>query len=189
MDSTQFIQDIVKQYVYYRSLAEKAIDQINEEEFFFQQHEDVNSIAIIVKHIAGNLKSRFTDFRVADGEKSWRNRDEEFIIRTNKKEQVMKLWDEAWTILIDELKALNESTIKETIHIRNQAHTIPTALIRSLSHVAHHIGQILYQAKLLKGPQWESLSIPKGESQQFNTEMLDTNTDGEHYTDHLLKRD
>lgn len=187
MDSLQFIQDMIKQYAYYRALAEKAIEQISEEEFFFQQHDDVNSIAIIVKHIAGNLKSRFTDFRIADGEKPWRNRDEEFIMHLDNKDKVMKLWDEAWAVLSNELLALNESTIKETIYIRNQAHTIPTALIRSLSHAAHHIGQILYQAKLLKGPQWNSLSIPKGQSQHFNKDMLDTNRDGAHYTDHLLK--
>lgn len=189
MDSSQFLSDIKKQYGYYRTLAEQAINQISEEAFFYQQHEGVNSVAIIVKHISGNLLSRFKDFRSSDGEKSWRNRDNEFVITADKKADYMDDWHKAWTVLFEALDELNETNIKETIYIRNQAHTIPTALIRSLSHSSHHIGQILYQAKILTGNQWTSLSIPKGQSQQFNQSMNTEDLDGEHYTDHLLKPD
>lgn len=189
MDSAQFLSDIKKQYSYYRALAEQAINQISEQEFFYQQHEGVNSVAIIVKHISGNLLSRFKDFRSSDGEKSWRNRDNEFVKTADKKVDYMDAWHKAWTVLIEALDELNEANIMETIYIRKQGHTIPTALIRSLSHTSHHIGQILYQAKILKGKQWISLSIPKGQSQQFNESMNKEDLEGEHYTDHLLKSD
>lgn len=187
MDSTQFISNIKKQYAYYRHLAEKAIDQVNQDEFFYQQSEEVNSIAIIVKHISGNLMSRFKDFRFTDGEKEWRNRDDEFVATASTKEDYMEVWKIAWTVLFNELDELNDTNINDSIFIRNQSHTIPTALIRSVSHTSYHIGQIIHQAKIFRGSTWISLSIPRGQSQQFNEELNRTKQVGQHYTDDLLK--
>lgn len=188
MNSTQFISDIKKQYHYYRVLAERAIVQVRQDEFFFQQHEDVNSIAIIVKHISGNLLSRFKDFRLTDGEKDWRNRDDEFVINERVMNEYIEIWNVAWTVLFKELDELNDSNITDSILIRNHTQSIPTALIRSLSHTSYHIGQIIHQAKIIKGAEWISLSIPRGQSQEFNDQMKQKDHDGKHYTDDLLKQ-
>lgn len=185
MDAAHFLHDIKKQYSYYRKLAEQAIQQISEEEFFWKQHEHVNSIAIIVKHISGNLLSRFHDFKTSDGEKSWRNRDDEFEINSSVKDDYMEVWQKAWTVLERELDSLTAENMSDTVYIREQAHLIPTALIRSVTHAAHHIGQIIYQAKIIKGENWTSLSIPKGQSTQFNAQLKTSSDQNEHYTDHL----
>jgi len=185
MDAEHFLNDIKKQYSYYRKLAEKAIEQVSEEEFFWQQHEHVNSVAIIVKHITGNLLSRFHDFKTSDGEKSWRNRDDEFEINSSVKDDYMEVWQKAWTVLENEFESLTPEHMTDTIFIREQAHLIPTALIRSVTHTAHHIGQIIYQAKIIKAEHWTSLSIPKGQSQQFNDQLKATKDQKKHYTDHL----
>ena len=185
MDAAHFLNDTKKQYAYYRQLAEKAIEQISEEQFFWQQHEHVNSIAIIVKHISGNLLSRFHNFKTSDGEKSWRNRDDEFEINTTVKADYMEVWEKAWTVLETELNSLTAENMTDTIYIRNQAHLIPTALLRSVTHASHHIGQIVYQAKIIKGRDWQTLSIPRGQSQKFNDELKASKDNNGHYTDHL----
>lgn len=185
MDGAHFLNDIQKQYSYHKQLAEKAIHQVSEEEFFWQQHEHVNSIAIIVKHISGNLLSRFHDFRTSDGEKSWRNRDDEFENHSYVKDDYMEVWQKAWTVLENELESLSAENMADTIYIRQQAHLIPTALIRSVTHTAHHIGQIIHQAKIIRGENWTSLSIPKGQSQQFNAQLKASSDQKKHYTDHL----
>lgn len=188
MNQKKYIEDLIKQFQYYKDLADQAIEQLNEEQFFYQQHADVNSIAIIVKHISGNLLSRFTDFRTTDGEKNWRNRDEEFIIKNQSKKDFLELWNIAWTVLLDELNKLQPEDLSKDIVIRNHAMPIPSALQRSLAHASHHIGQILYQGKILKGSDWNSLSIPKGESQTFNDKAINTKKEGGHYTDNLLRK-
>lgn len=185
MDEAHFLSDIKKQYAYYRQLAEKAIDQVSEQEFFWQQHDHMNSIAIIVKHISGNLLSRFHDFKTSDGEKPWRNRDDEFEINLLSKKDNMELWTKAWTVLELELDLLTVENMSDTIFIRQQAHLIPTALIRSVTHTSHHIGQIIHIAKMIKAEDWQSLSIPKGQSTQFNEQLKTSSDHTEHYTDHL----
>lgn len=189
MDGQLFLSDIVKQYTYYKYLAERAMDQVDDESFFVQQSDSVNSIAITVKHIAGNLLSRFQDFQTTDGEKSWRNRDEEFVIHEMNRADLMEIWTIAWTVLFRELNGLDGDNMTDTILIRNQKHFISTALMRSLSHVSYHVGQIVQEAKRINGDHWKSLSIPKGKSAEFNDLMLmnKKGNQGEHYTDSIMK--
>lgn len=186
MNGDRFLIDINKQFRYYKSLGDKALAQVTDEEFYFRAHEELNSIAIIVKHICGNLLSRFTQFRTTDGEKPWRRRDEEFMMKSKVRADMMEIWDKAWTVLFNELDALTANDLDETITIRTQPHSISTALIRSLAHISNHIGQILLLAKAFKKEEWKSLSIPKGQSEAFNSKATRADKP-DHYTDHLLK--
>ena len=181
----RFLIDIKKQFSYYKLLADKAMEQVSDEEFYQQSDESLNSIAIIVKHISGNLLSRFTQFRTTDGEKSWRHRDKEFIIESNVRADLMEIWEKAWTVLFMALDELEEEDIDATITIRQQSQNISSALIRSVTHASHHVGQILILAKAFRKEEWISLSIPKGKSEEFNA-SIDKKETPDHYTDKLL---
>jgi len=185
MNQKKYIEDTIKQYQYYKDLADKSLEQINNEQFFYVQHKDVNSIAIIVKHISGNLLSRFTNFQNSDGEKEWRNRDDEFIIHNKSRSEILEKWDKAWNVLFDELDKLQPNDLSKNVIIRNHAMPITSAIQRSLTHTSHHIGQILYQAKIIKASSWKNLSIPKGQSKSFNVNAFSIKKEGGHYTDEL----
>jgi Protein of unknown function (DUF1572) len=161
------IESITAEYRRYKQLGEGAFAQLAEPELSRTPSLDDNSIAVIVWHVAGNLKSRFTDFRTADGEKAWRNRDEEFAERPVTREQLLEKWESGWQVLFAALDALTDDDLHQTITIRRQPLAIHQALHRSLAHTSYHVGQIVYVAKGFRGAGWRSLSIPKGASAAY----------------------
>ena len=152
----------------YKKLAERAIEQVSDEEFFATIDEEANSIALIVKHIAGNLRSRWTDFLTSDGEKPERDRDTEFELIDDTRESLMKFWEDGWATLFDALGPLTPDDFSRTITIRGQEHTIVEAINRQLTHYSYHIGQIVLLAKHFRSTEWKSLSVPKNRSAEFN---------------------
>jgi hypothetical protein len=157
----------------YKRLADAAIAQLSEEQFFAAPDPESTSIAIIVKHIAGNMRSRFTDFLTADGEKSDRNRDTEFVMPADaKRDEVFAVWEQNWHLVLDTVNSLSSDDLGRTVTIRGEPHSVLQALNRQVTHYAYHVGQIVYVAKHWKGADWKSLSVPKGQSEQFNAEML-----------------
>lgn len=152
----------------YKALGEGALRQLTADELAAWTGPASNSIATIVWHIAGNLRSRFSDFLTTDGEKPWRNREGEFERRTPSSAEVMAFWNEGWTTLLDTLEPLVDADLERTVTIRGQSLSVLDALHRSLAHIAYHVGQIVYVAKGLKGAEWTYLSIPPGESAAYN---------------------
>jgi hypothetical protein len=168
MDTDAYLHDIVRTFRTYKALADKAIAQVaNDGDLHTQIDPDSNSLAIIMKHVAGNLRSRFRDFLTTDGEKPDRNRDSEFEMPAPvSRAQIVKNWDEAWAIALGAIEALTADDLDRTITIRGEAFIVPEALNRSATHTAYHVGQIVYVARHLASGSWKSLSIPKGQSPQ-----------------------
>jgi hypothetical protein len=162
------IDSIRGEYVRYKALAEAAIAQLDADQLSFEQATDSNSVVVICWHLSGNLKSRFSDFLTSDGEKPWRNREEEFVPRTVTRAELLVKWADGWYTLFAALVSLRDDQLSSTITIRQQPLVIHEALHRSLAHTAYHVGQIVYIAKTLRGAQWRSLSIPKGQSDTYN---------------------
>jgi len=167
-----FLSSSIKRFKYYKSLGDKAFEQLNFEELQKEFAEDSNSITIIVKHLVGNMLSRWTNFLNEDGEKTWRNRDQEFIDTYKSKEDMLDSWESGWNCLFKALASITENDLDKIVYIRNEAHTITEAIIRQLAHYPYHIGQIIFLGKLIKGSQWKSLSIPKGKSDEFNAKIF-----------------
>lgn len=161
----------VKRFEYYKSLGDKTFDQLTDDQIFWQYNEESNSIAVIVKHIAGNMLSRWTNFLTEDGEKAWRNRDGEFVNTFTTKEEILEYWEKGWACLFDALEQINDDNLYSTIYIRGEGHCVMDAVFRQLAHYPYHIGQIVYIAKMIKNENWNTLSIARNRSQQFNTEM------------------
>ncbi len=161
----------IKRFEYYKMLGDKSFDQLSDEQIFWQFNEESNSIAIIVKHVAGNMLSRWTNFLTEDGEKHWRNRDEEFINTFKTKLEVLEYWEKGWKCLFNALNQINDENLYSTIYIRNEAHSVIDAVFRQLAHYPYHIGQIVYIAKMMKNDDWKTLSIARNKSQEFNSEM------------------
>jgi len=168
----QYLDSVKKRFADYKSLAEKAISQLPEEDLFKSPNQDSNSIAIIVQHLWGNMMSRWTNFLTEDGEKEWRDRDAEFEIVVKTKDELMQKWEEGWKCMFDSLNSLKPDELLNTIHIRHEAHSAMDAINRQLAHYPYHIGQIVFAAKILKGGGFKSLSIPKGKSKEFNSGMM-----------------
>lgn len=168
--SELYLASLKKQLLYYKTIAEKAMDQLHEEQLFIATNEDSNSIANIVKHLNGNMLSRFTDFLTTDGEKESRDRDGEFETPNayTDKETLLAGWKEGWDCLFNTLNSLSVDNLTDTIYIRNEAQTVLDALNRQLAHYPYHIGQIVFYAKQLKESPWESLSVPKNQSEEYN---------------------
>jgi uncharacterized damage-inducible protein DinB len=162
------IKNFIDEYTRYRLLGEKTMAQVSDEDLNRVIGEGTNSIAMIVRHISGNLISRFTDFLTTDGEKPWRNRESEFEEVEYTREQVDQLWSQGWQALEAELAALTDADLDKQITIRGQAHTVHEALCRSLAHVALHTGQIILLGRIMTGGDWKWLTIPKGKSEQYN---------------------
>ena len=181
----EYLNSVKKQFEYYKTVGEKTFDQLKEDDLFWQFNDDVNSIAIIVNHLWGNMKSRWTDFLTSDGEKEWRNRDLEFESVIKTKKELLDKWEEGWKCLFDALKSVNEENFEIKIYIRNQEHSIIEAINRQLAHYAYHIGQIVFIGKMLKGNQWKSLTIPKGKSKDFNKEKFLKGKHKGHFSDDL----
>ena len=180
-----YIPSIKKQFEYYKSLGDKTFNQLSEDELFSIQNNDSNSIAIIVKHIVGNMLSRWTNFLLEDGEKSWRNRDEEFINNYKTKENLLSSWEKGWQCLFDAINPLEEKDLEKIIYIRNQGHTVVEAINRQLCHYSYHIGQIVFLAKLIKNSEWKSLSIPKNASKSYNIDKFEKEKTRRHFTEDL----
>ncbi len=178
-----YMQSVKAQFEYYKILGERTFEQLNEKDLFNHHNEASNSIAIIVNHIQGNMKSRWTDFLTSDGEKEWRNRDLEFeeIIKT--KEELITKWNEGWECLFTALATVNENNFNTDIHIRNQKHTIVEAVNRQMMHYAYHIGQIVFIGRMIKNNEWASLSVPKGKSDAFNSQKFSKGKHKGHFTD------
>lgn len=157
-----------KQFAYYRHLGEKAMEQLSEDELFQDDAAGSNSVAVIVKHLSGNMKSRWTDFLTTDGEKPWRNRDDEFLADFADRAALEKAWTEGWETVESAVNGIEPEQLATIIYIRNEGHTVAEAFNRQLAHYAYHIGQIILLGKQIKGVDWQSLSIPKGQSKVFN---------------------
>ncbi len=181
----EYLNSIKNQLEYYKSLGEKTFAQLDEQDFFWQFNEESNSIAIIVNHLFGNMKSRWTDFLTTDGEKEWRNRDLEFENVIKAKKELLSKWNDGWKILFDALNSVNKENFDTKIYIRNQAHSIVEAFNRQLPHYSYHIGQIVYIERMIKGQHWNSLSIPKGKSSTFNNAKFSKGKHGGHFSDDL----
>ncbi len=164
MENSNYLQSVNKQFLNYKSLADKAIEQIEPEQLFVQPNENSNSISVIVKHMAGNMISRWTDFLTADGEKPNRNRDGEFENDITDKQQLLLHWEKGWKVFLDTLHSIKSEDLQRTIYIRGEAHSVMEAINRQLAHYAYHVGQIVYAAKMLKKTEWDSLSITKKKS-------------------------
>jgi uncharacterized damage-inducible protein DinB len=166
-----YLEDVRDRFRSVKRLADAAIAQVDDEELFRQLGDESNSIAVIMKHLAGNLRSRWTDFLTTDGEKPDRNRESEFETAGDDRAGLSARWEEGWSRLFESLDALTPADLLRVVHIRHQPHTVVGAISRALDHSAHHTGQIVLLAKHLAGGRWRSLSIPRGKSQQFNAQM------------------
>ncbi|MBD3724905.1 MAG: DUF1572 family protein [Flavobacteriaceae bacterium] len=183
-----YLESIKKQMLYYKTIAEKAIDQIAAEQLFVSVNDDTNSIAVIVKHMAGNMLSRWTDFLTTDGEKEWRNRDSEFENELITKKELLAFWNKGWDCFFSTINNLQAEDLTTIIYIRNQGQTVVDAINRQLAHYPYHIGQIVFYAKMLKQTPWESLSIPKNKSIDYNADKFSQEKTLKHFTDDELKK-
>jgi hypothetical protein len=156
-----FIISVLRQFMYYKSIGEKTIEQLTEDQLHFTPNQDSNSIAVIVKHLHGNMKSRWTDFLNSDGEKNWRQRDQEFEAEKISKSHLTELWNEGWTLLFNTIEQLEPKDLSLTVTIKQEQLLVIEAIHRQLAHYCYHIGQMVYIGKMLQGEQWINLSIPK----------------------------
>ena len=181
----EYLKSVIKQFEYYKSVGDKTCTQLNDKELFLQFNTESNSIAIIINHLWGNMMSRWTNFLISDGEKEWRNRDEEFkdVIKT--REDLTTKWNEGWECLFKALHSINTDNFDTEIYIRNQSHSIIEAINRQLAHYAYHIGQMAYIGKMIKAENWKSLTIPKGQSSNFNKEKFSKGKHKGHFSDDL----
>jgi len=159
---------ILKQY---KTLADKALEQVSDEEFFRPPEPESNSIAIIVKHVNGNLLSRWTDFLTTDGEKESRDRDGEFEMDKIERSQLMQMWERSWQCLFSSLEALTPDDLGKIVTIRSEPHSVLEAIHRTMAHISSHVGQIVFIAKMFKSGQWQTLTIAKRKSKEFNETM------------------
>jgi hypothetical protein len=169
--STSYIEDSLSLFRYYKNLAEGAMEQVSDEQLFTALDEEMNSIAIIAKHMAGNMRSRWTNFLTSDGEKPDRNRDGEFEDASQSRAELLDRWERGWACLLGSLRALRSADLAKTVAIRTEPHSVPLAIERSLGHTCYHVGQIVQVARIHAGDRWETLTIPRGQSEQFNASM------------------
>jgi hypothetical protein len=168
-DSAKAVIDgTIASYRSNKGWADKAIAQVSDENLHVALDPNTNSIAVIMKHVAGNLRSRWTDFLTTDGEKPWRNRDDEFVDAFTSRAEVLAHWESGWQCLFDTLSSLTPDDLAKTVTIRGEAHTVPLAIQRSLAHTAYHVGQIILIARILTGENWTTITIPRGASASFN---------------------
>ncbi len=164
----EFLNTAIRRVKYYKDLADKTFAQLAEEDLHFRPSAESNSIAIIIRHMAGNMLSRWTNFLTEDGEKEWRQRDDEFEVHDLSKQQLFEFWEKGWSCFLNAIEPLQDDDLLKTIYIRNEPLTVIDAINRQLAHYPYHVGQIVYLGKMLKNENWKSLSIPKGHSAQYN---------------------
>ncbi|WP_423148395.1 DUF1572 domain-containing protein [Rubrolithibacter danxiaensis] len=184
--ANDYLESVRKQFEYYKMLGDKTFSQLQDEQLFWQYNEDSNSIATIVKHLWGNMLSRWTDFLTSDGEKEWRDRDAEFENDIKTRQELLDKWNAGWACLLNAIGSLTTSDLEKIIYIRNQGHTVTEAINRQLAHYPYHIGQIVFLGKMLAVNGWTSLSIPKGNSQTYNSEKFSKPKQKGHFTDEFL---
>ncbi|GGB10306.1 DUF1572 family protein [Mucilaginibacter rubeus] len=178
-----YLTSVKKQFAYYKSLGEKTFEQLTDEQLYWQYNSESNSIAMIVKHMAGNMISRWTDIFTTDGEKSTRNREAEFTPSTPTRQTITKTWEQGWQCLFDTLDKLTADDLDKIIYIRNQGHTVMEAINRQLAHYPYHVGQIVFLGKMLCNETWHSLSIPRGQSENYNADKFAKEKRKAHFTD------
>ena len=183
-----FLTSARKQFEYYQLLGDQTFAQLPDEALFWQPNAESNSIAAIVKHLWGNMLSRWTDLLTTDGEKSWRNREAEFDNDLQTRAELLNKWQQGWQCLFAALDSLNEHNWHQPVYIRNQGHTITEAINRQLAHYPYHVGQIVFIGKLVQNGQWQSLSIPRGDSAAYNAEKFAQAPHQAHFTDEYLGR-
>jgi hypothetical protein len=166
--TTSYIEDSLSLFRYYKNLAERAMEQVTDEQLLTVLDPEMNSIALTVKHMTGNMRSRWTDFLTSDGEKPDRNRDSEFVEPPSDRGDLMKLWEDGWQCLFRALEPLSDADAGRTVTIRGEAHSVMQAMNRQMAHYAYHCGQIVLLAKHFSHKQWESLSVPRNRSIEFN---------------------
>jgi hypothetical protein len=169
--TTSYLEDSLTLFAWYKKLAERAMDQVTDEQLFATLDGEANSIAIIVKHMSGNMLSRWTDFLTTDGEKPNRNRDGEFEEPPATRDALLATWEAGWACLFAALQPLNDADLARTITIRGEAHSVLQAINRQLAHYPHHIGQIVLLAKHFAGDRWQTLSVPRKGSAEFNRKV------------------
>jgi uncharacterized damage-inducible protein DinB len=170
--TTSYLEDSLTVFRYYKNLAERAMAQVTDEELLAVLDDEMNSIAVIVKHMAGNMRSRWTDFLTSDGEKPDRQRDTEFVDPPSTREALLALWEEGWQCLLGTLETLSEQDLQRTVTIRGEAHSVMQAINRQVAHYSYHCGQIVFLAKHFKHDEWQSLSVPRRKSAEFNRRVL-----------------
>ncbi len=170
--STSYLKDSLSLFRFYKKLAEGAMEQVSDEQLFVALDEEMNSIAIVVKHMAGNMRSRWTDFLTTDGEKPDRNRDSEFVAPPATREELIRLWNEGWGLVFSALEPLSDSDLTRKITIRGEPHSVMQAINRQIAHYSYHCGQIVFLAKHFKAGDWKSLSVPRNRSAEFNQRVL-----------------
>jgi len=173
-----YLTETIEAFRSYKKLAESAIEQVSDEEFFKLIDAEANSIAAIVKHLGGNLRSRWSDFLTTDGEKADRNRDSEFIAENDTRESLTEFWENGWKILFETLESLTVDDLGKTVKIRGEDFTVVKAMNRGLAHAAYHIGQITLLAKHFRSGEWETLSVPKNKSAEFNAYLAEKEDKG-----------
>jgi len=183
---TNFLDSTKKQFDYYKLLGDRTFAQISDTDLFWQSPSENNSIAIIVHHLHGNMMSRWTDFLTTDGEKDFRNRDQEFENIIKSRADLNAKWSEGWQVLFTALDSVNETNFEQLVYIRNQGHTIVEAINRQLAHYAYHVGQIVLIGQMRRGKDWQSLSIPKGDSKMYNQKKFAQEKKRSHFTDEFL---
>lgn len=181
-----YIGNVRKQFEYYKMLGDKTMAQLSEEEMFWQYNEASNSIAIIVKHLWGNMLSRWTDFLISDGEKEWRKRDREFEADIKNADELEQKWEEGWQCVFDALNTINPANFDTVVYIRNMGHSIIEACNRQMAHYACHVGQMVFLGKMIRNENWQSLSIAKGKSKEYNQQKFAQPKRREHFTKEFL---
>lgn len=171
--TTSYLDDATEVFCYYKRLADRAMAQVSDQALYTALDHESNSIAIIVKHVAGNLRSRWTDLLTTDGEKPDRDRDAEFENPPATRTELLALWESSWSTVSSSLASLAESDLTRTIHIRGEAHSVMQAINRSITHIAYHVGQITFLAKHFAAPAWKPLTVPRGKSLEFNASVAE----------------
>ena len=182
---TDYLTTAKRDFQYYKTLGEKTFSQLEEKDCFWQFDSESNSIAVIVNHLYGNMKSIWTDFLSSDGEKQWRKRDLEFKNQLKTKAEVLNRWEQGWDCVFKSLDSINEDNFNTKIYIRNQEHSVIQAINRQIAHYAYHVGQMVYIGRLIKGSKWKCLSIPRGKSEDFNQEKFSRGKHQGQFTDDL----
>lgn len=181
--SGNYLESLIRQLLYYKDLADKAMAQVPDEALVWQYNEESNSIAIIVQHMAGNMRSRFTDFLDSDGEKPWRDRDSEFESRAWDREALLAQWERGWDCVLSAIRSLRDENLLRIVYIRNEGHTVLEALNRQLAHYPYHAGQIVYIARMYIGEGWQTLSIARNKSASYNRQKFDKEQGRRHFTE------
>jgi hypothetical protein len=169
--TTSYLEDALAVFRYYKRLAERAMEQVSDEQLFTAIDREANSIAVIVKHMTGNMRSRWTDFLTTDGEKPDRGRDSEFVAPPATRESLIAMWEDGWKCLFTAVEPLTDADLGRIVTIRGEAHSVMQAINRQLAHYPHHVGQIVFLAKHFACDHWQSLSVPRNKSAEFNRKV------------------